>query len=48
MSDKEFWIMVRRALLMVVDAIERKWQLGKYSKCELVQTGESDSISVGV
>jgi hypothetical protein len=28
MTDKEFWEMVRRALLMIVRAIEKKYQLG--------------------
>jgi hypothetical protein len=25
MSDREFWLMIRQALLMFVDAIERRW-----------------------
>jgi len=25
MSDREFWILVRQALLMLIDSIERKW-----------------------
>jgi hypothetical protein len=27
MSDKEFWLLIRRALLMVVHAIEKKYGL---------------------
>jgi len=27
MAEKEFWLIIRQALLMVVDAIERKYQL---------------------
>jgi hypothetical protein len=27
MTDKEFWIQVRRGLLMVVAAIEHRWKL---------------------
>ena len=30
MTDKEFWTLVRQALLAIVDAIERMWHLGKY------------------
>jgi hypothetical protein len=31
MGDREFWECIRRALLLVVDAIERKWKLGKHT-----------------
>jgi len=31
MSDREFWVLVRGALLAFVDAIERKWQIGKFA-----------------
>lgn len=27
MSEREFWIMIRRALLIVLDAIERKCEI---------------------
>jgi hypothetical protein len=27
MSDKDFWLVIRQALLLVVDAIERKYCL---------------------
>lgn len=27
MTDKEFWLLVRQALLMFVDAIERRYDL---------------------
>jgi hypothetical protein len=30
MDDRAFWEAIRRALLLLVDAIERKWLLGKY------------------
>lgn len=29
MSDKEFWLMVRRALLIIVKAIEKKYLDGE-------------------
>jgi len=29
MTDKEFWTMIRRALLMFVAAIEKRWGLLK-------------------
>ena len=32
MSDREFWIIVRGALLTFVDAIERRLCYGKYKK----------------
>jgi hypothetical protein len=31
MSDREFWVLVRNALLAMVEAIERRWQLGKHA-----------------
>ena len=46
MTDKELWIMIRRALLMVVDAIERRWALGKYAKGVIIEPTEHDSVSV--
>lgn len=30
-SDREFWVAIRAAILAVVDAIERRWQLGKHA-----------------
>lgn len=31
MNDREFWIAVRAALLAIVDAIERRWELKRRS-----------------
>lgn len=30
MTEREFWIIIRTALLMLVSAIEKKYMLGKY------------------
>lgn len=30
-SDREFWVAIRAALLAILDAIERKNQLGKHA-----------------
>jgi hypothetical protein len=27
-SDRDFWLIVRRALLLIISAIERKYQIG--------------------
>lgn len=32
MTDREFWIALRAALLAMVDAIERRYQLGKHAE----------------
>ena len=40
MNDKELWMMIRRALLMIVKAIEKKYP----GKDELVEP--SDTVSV--
>jgi hypothetical protein len=29
MTDRDFWIMVRQALLLVIDAIERKLEMSE-------------------
>jgi hypothetical protein len=40
MSDRELWLIIRRALLMIVKAIERK-----YSITEEIKPTKSQSIS---
>ncbi len=45
MNDKEFWMQIRRALLMMVTAIERKFKLGAHSKEEILDTGGQVSVS---
>lgn len=32
MTERDFWVMVRAALLMFVDAIERRFNLSKHNK----------------
>ena len=31
MSEREFWVEIRRGLVTILDAIEKKQQLGKYA-----------------
>ena len=31
MDDREFWLMVRRALLMIAAAIAKRWEIGEPS-----------------
>ena len=31
MTEREFWIAFRAALLLMVDAIEKKYELGKHA-----------------
>ena len=45
MNDREFWLMFRSALLMIVSAIERRYKIGKYSDCQPVAIGENDSVT---
>ena len=42
MSDREFWITVRAALIMVVRAIEKRYNLSEYK-----QERNVDDISKG-
>lgn len=37
MSDRDFWLMIRRALLMFVRAIELRYNIGKEDKAEMAQ-----------
>jgi hypothetical protein len=41
MTDRDFWLIIRRALLMVVKAIERKYT----SKEVPLETGGNASVS---
>lgn len=34
MTDREFWMAIRQALLMFVSAIERRYKLGKHKEDE--------------
>jgi len=43
MTEREFWILVRRALLMVVRAIEVRFQLPGFDLTQLV---ESERVSI--
>ncbi len=43
MSDKEFWLMIRRGLMMICKAIERKFAGSKEVDLE---TGESETYSL--
>jgi hypothetical protein len=47
MTDREFWTVIRRALLLFVDAIEKRYRLGKYQDVCVQPIGENDTI-VGV
>ena len=38
MSEREFWVAIRAAILAVLDAIERKHQLGKHAPKPVVKT----------
>jgi len=32
MADRDFWILIRRALMMVVSAIEKRWAIDRKSE----------------
>jgi hypothetical protein len=46
MSEREFWIIARRALLLIVSAIEQRYKLGKYSDGKIQEVGERDSLAI--
>ena len=45
MSDREFWQIIRTALLMFVSAIEKKYMLGKHDPLRRVVVDERDSVA---
>jgi hypothetical protein len=45
MTDKEFWLAVRSALLAMVKAIEVKYKLGSYSKEKVIHSTEADGVT---
>lgn len=42
MTDKDFWLLIRRALLLIISAIEKKYLNNKGT---LIETTETDSVS---
>jgi len=53
MDDREFWLIVRQALLLFVDAIEKRWQmprtreLVKIAKTEyFIKVNEEDKVKI--
>ena len=44
MSDREVWLVVRRSLLFIIDAFDRRFECGKYGKTQTIVTHPSDTI----
>ena len=44
MTEREFWTIIRTALLMFVSAIEKKYMLGKHDPLRRVAVDEQNSI----
>lgn len=45
MSDREFWMIVRQALLLFVSAIEKRYKLGKHAEMKVQEIGKTDSLT---
>jgi hypothetical protein len=46
MTDREFWLMFRSALLMIVSAIEKRYKLGRWSDGEpVVYSGDNITMT---
>ena len=45
MSEREFWIMIRSALCMVISAIEKRYKLGAYAEGKIQEVGATDSLT---
>jgi hypothetical protein len=48
MSEREFWLIVRQALLLFVDAIERRYALPRTSELRKLCKNDSNKIDVFV
>ena len=42
MTDKEFWMLIRRALMMIIAAIEKKYAI---KNGHIVEPSETDTIA---
>ena len=45
MTEREFWAMVRQALLLFVSAIDRRYKFGKYAEARIQEVGATDSLT---
>jgi hypothetical protein len=45
MTDKEVWLVVRRSLLFIVDAFDRKFECGKYGKNTASQNAPTATLT---
>ena len=45
MTEKEFAVIIRRALLLIVSAIEKRYKLGKHSEAETQEVSERDNTT---
>lgn len=46
-DDRNFWMAIRAALLLFVDAIERRYSMGKHAGNKLERIQNSDNVTVG-
>ena len=46
LDERQFWIAVRSALLLFVDAIERRYKLGKHAPAMSVRAANSDTTTL--
>jgi hypothetical protein len=44
-NDREFWMAIRAALLLFVDAIERRYKIGKHAGNQLQRASNNDNIA---
>jgi hypothetical protein len=47
-SDREFWIAIRAALLLFVDAIERRYKIGKHAGNQSARSENHDKMLYNV
>jgi hypothetical protein len=48
MSEKDFWLLIRQALLTMVRAIEKRYKLGRFSDGEEVELEDSDNVTINM
>jgi hypothetical protein len=45
-NDREFWLAIRAALLLFVDAIEQRYKVGKHAGNQMQRISNSDNETV--
>lgn len=45
MTERDFWVTIRQALLLFVSAIDKRYKLGKHAEGKIQPIGENDNLT---